>query len=554
MTRHCSPTVAHRQDRRRWAPLLQRQAGAHFLAHLHHPSTDTRADNNLDTHPFFTTRRVDDMDGATLLGLDTASLAVTAAALVPCGLALLARRGERADGGRQDDDARPQREATDDVDSAVEWAEHASHGGAATLSTVLGSASPWARASASGTLAPRDAAAQRKLSPDWGLTEALIAGPHPPLRARPKICDTALDAIGNTPLIRLHNIPAEHSVECEILAKCEYFNAGGSVKDRIGKRMVEDAERSGRIKPGDTLIEPTSGNTGIGLALAGAVKGYEVIITLPQKMSSEKVNMLKGLGATVIRTPTEAPSHSPESHISVAKRIRDEINAKRPGTAHILDQYTNPSNPLAHYDGTAAELLDQCDGKIDMVVLGAGTGGTMTGIARRLKQEIPGIKVIGVDPAGSLLAKGVYNDGSDTQDTERGYLIEGTGYDFIPGVCDRGIVDDWVKTEDGPSLNTARDLIQKEGLLCGGSSGATTWAAMQAVQGKTLLGRTTPLVAGQRCVILLPDSTRNYMTKFLSDDWMIENKLMTATVTAATADPLDADGFLQKQENVASSA
>jgi len=405
-------------------------------------------------------------------------------------------------------------------DAVSEWVEHASHSDAGAPRMQE---SP---AKSRKTLPPRDAATQRSLGSEWSLIEQLIAGPHLPLRARPKICDTALDAIGNTPLIRLHKIPAKHNVSCEILAKCEFFNAGGSVKDRIGKRMVEDAEASGRIKPGDTLIEPTSGNTGIGLALAGAVKGYEVIITLPQKMSSEKVNMLKGLGARVIRTPTEAPSDSPESHISVARRIRDEINAKAPGTAHILDQYTNPSNPLAHYDGTAAELLEQTDGKIDMVVLGTGTGGTMSGIARRLKQALPHVVVVGVDPVGSLLAKGVYNDGSETEDREQSYHVEGTGYDFIPDVCDRGIVDDWVKTEDGPSLVTARDLIRSEGLLCGGSSGATTWAAMQAVQGKTLLGKIQPLQRGQRCVILLPDSTRNYMTKFLSDEWMIANKLM----------------------------
>jgi len=409
---------------------------------------------------------------------------------------------------------------------AVKWTEHASH-----FEFPQAQKSNDAR---SGVLSQTDAIAQRALGTDWSLTEQLIAGPHLPLRPRPKICDTALDAIGDTPLVRLHKVPKKHGVTCEILAKCEYFNAGGSVKDRIGKRMVEDAERSGRIKPGDTLIEPTSGNTGIGLALAGAVKGYNVIITLPQKMSSEKVNMLKGLGAHVIRTPTEAPSDSPDSHISVARRMCDEINAKAPGTAHILDQYTNVSNPLAHFDGTAAEILEQTDGNIDMVVLGTGTGGTMSGIARRLKQVLPQVVVVGVDPVGSLLAKGVYNDGSATEDHEQTYQVEGTGYDFVPSVCDRDVVDDWVKTEDEPSLVTARDLIRSEGLLCGGSSGATAWAAMQAVQGKTLLGKVTPLRSDQRCVILLPDSTRNYMTKFLSDDWMVANKLMPADVTHET--------------------
>jgi len=418
----------------------------------------------------------------------------------------------------------------DDVDeTAAEWVEHAAHSD--TRPQQENNISCNISCNGGRSLSPKHAAAQRALGTEWSLTEQLIAGPHLALYPRPKICDTALDAIGNTPLVRLHKIPVKHGVQCEVLAKCEFFNAGGSVKDRIGKRMVEDAERIGRIKPGDTLIEPTSGNTGIGLALAGAVKGYNVIITLPQKMSSEKVNMLKGLGAQVIRTPTEAASDSPESHISVARHMRDEINAKAPGTAHILDQYTNPSNPLAHFDGTAAELLDQTDGKIDMIVLGTGTGGTMSGIARRLKQALPDVVVVGVDPVGSLLAKGKYNDGSETEDCEQTYHVEGTGYDFVPDVCDRGIVDDWVKTEDQASLVTARDLIRSEGLLCGGSSGATTWAAMQAVQGKTLLGKVKPLSHDQRCVILLPDSTRNYMTKFLSDEWMVTNKLMPESLT-----------------------
>jgi len=177
--------------------------------------------------------------------------------------------------------------------------------------------------------------------------------------------DTILENIGGTPLVRVSKIAAEEGLECELLAKCEFFNAGGSVKDRIGRRMVEDAEKAGRIKPGDTLIEPTSGNTGIGLALAAAVKGYRMIITLPEKMSQEKVDVLKALGAEIIRTPDAAAWDSPESHIGVAKRLNKEIP-----NSHILDQYANTGNPLAHYDGTAAEILDACDGKVDMLVCG----------------------------------------------------------------------------------------------------------------------------------------------------------------------------------------
>jgi len=184
------------------------------------------------------------------------------------------------------------------------------------------------------------------------------------------IYDSILDAIGNTPLVRINKIASD--LDCELLAKCEFFNAGGSVKDRIGKQMVEDAEKSGRIKPGDTLIEPTSGNTGIGIALAAATKGYRCIICLPEKMSKEKVDVLKALGAEIVRTPTEAAFDAPDSHISVAKRLNEEIP-----NSHILDQYRNPSNPLAHYHGTAEEIWNQCDGRIDMLVAGAGTGGTM---------------------------------------------------------------------------------------------------------------------------------------------------------------------------------
>ncbi|CAO3591710.1 unnamed protein product [Absidia cylindrospora] len=325
---------------------------------------------------------------------------------------------------------------------------------------------------------------------------------HIPVTSHPRIFDTILDNVGRTPLVRINKIAKEEGLKCELLAKCEFFNAGGSVKDRIAVRMIEEAEKAGTITPGvSTIIEPTSGNTGIGLALAAAVKGYRVIITLPEKMSQEKVDVLKALGAEIIRTPTEAAWDAPESHISIAKKLRDEIP-----NAVILDQYGNPYNPIAHYDTTAEEILAACDGKLDMLVAGAGTGGTITGLAAKIKEKCPTCKIVGVDPIGSILAQ------PESLNTEGGsYQVEGIGYDFIPDVLQRSLVDQWVKSEDKPSLLMSRRLIREEGLLCGGSSGTSMYAACQAAK---------ELKEGQRCVVILPDSVRNYMTKFLNDDWM----------------------------------
>jgi len=320
-----------------------------------------------------------------------------------------------------------------------------------------------------------------------------------------------------TPMVRINHVGYEDNdspIKCEIVAKCEFFNAGGSVKDRIGKRMIEDAEKSGRIKKGDTLIEPTSGNTGIGLALSAAIKGYKMIITLPEKMSNEKVYTLRALGAKIYRTPTEAAFDSPESHIGLANRLNAEI-----ASSHILDQYSNPSNPLAHYDGTAEEIIKQCNGKVDMVVLTAGTGGTITGVAGKIKEKIPHCIVVGVDPQGSILAQPDSLNGRI-----RSYHVEGIGYDFVPQVLQRGLVDFWVKTDDQESFAYSRRLIREEGLLCGGSSGSCFAGALKAI--RQFHAQTGINTSGKRVVVLLPDSIRNYMTKFLSDDWMIDNNFM----------------------------
>ena len=309
------------------------------------------------------------------------------------------------------------------------------------------------------------------------------------------IHENILTTIGNTPVVRLNRIGNE--LDCELFSKCEFLNPGGSIKDRIGWKMVEDAEQSGRIKPGDTLIEPTSGNTGQGIALAAAIKGYDCIITLPEKMSKEKQIALEALGAKIVRTPSEASFDSPESHIGVAKELQKKIP-----NSHILDQYANPSNPEAHYHGTAQEILDVFGKDLHMVVMGVGTGGTITGVAKRLKEEIPDIVIVGADPVGSILGGGTEVEP---------YLVEGIGYDFFPDVLDNDLVDEYVKTEDEESFIMARRLIKEEGFLCGGSCGSAMVAALKSAK---------HLDKDKKCLVVLPDSIRNYMTKFPNDQWM----------------------------------
>ncbi len=315
------------------------------------------------------------------------------------------------------------------------------------------------------------------------------------------IFNSIVDVVGKTPVVRLNRIGSE--LACELYAKCEFLNPGGSVKDRTAKKMIEDAEKAGLIKPGFTLIEPTSGNTGIGLAMVAAAKGYKVIITMPEKMSREKQVVLEALGAKIYRTRTEAAWNDPDSHISLAKKLSQETP-----NSYILDQYSNQANPMTHYKNTAQEILDDFGQDLAMVVMTVGTGGTITGVAKRLKEEIPGIKIIGVDPYGSILG-----GGTETYP----YLVEGIGYDFIPQVLENKLVDEYVKVTDKDSFLLARRLIREEGLLIGGSSGSATWGALQAAK---------RLKKGQKCLIILPDSIRNYLSKFPDDSWMVKHGLL----------------------------
>ncbi|OAA71793.1 cystathionine beta-synthase [Akanthomyces lecanii RCEF 1005] len=365
----------------------------------------------------------------------------------------------------------------------------------------------------------------------------------PHVGRRPATVLSATELIGNTPLVRLNKVPQSLGIECEVYVKAELFNAGGSVKDRIALRMVEEAEKSGRIKPGDTLIEPTSGNTGIGLALVGAIKGYKTIITMPEKMSAEKVSVLRALGATIIRTPTQAAWDAPESHIGVARRLEKEIP-----NAHILDQYGNVDNPRAHELGTAEEIWEQTGGKVDAIVAGAGTGGTITGLARGLRKHNKDVKVIAADPHGSILA---LPEALNEEHANQPYKVEGIGYDFIPEVLDRPLVDKWYKTDDEESFLLARRLIAEEGLLVGGSSGSAMAAMLKAV-------RDYGFKKGDVVVVVLPDSIRSYLSKFADDDWLAANNLLpvngieVASVTAPNGKTTTSSGDPYEGATIAS--
>jgi cystathionine beta-synthase len=331
-------------------------------------------------------------------------------------------------------------------------------------------------------------------------------------KRNPGIAPSILAAIGRTPLVPLRRVA--EGVSAQILLKLEALNPGGSIKDRVGVAMVEEAERRGWLAPGGTIIEATAGNTGVGLALAAAVKGYRCIFVLPDKMSGEKIRLLKAYGAEIVITPTSVAPDSAESYNGVADRLTREIpGAWRP------NQFANLDNPEVHYRTTGPEIWEQSGGRITAFVAGVGTGGTISGVGRYLKERNPAIKVVGADPEGSILSG----------DSPRPWKVEGIGEDFVPKTLNGQVVDEWVRIGDAESFRTARDMARREGLLLGGSSGTAVAAALQYAR------RLSP---ADVVVVLCPDTGRNYLSKFHDDDWMIENKLLGATPVAQTVGDL----------------
>jgi cystathionine beta-synthase len=328
-----------------------------------------------------------------------------------------------------------------------------------------------------------------------------------------RVYDSILDAVGNTPMVRLSRLG--RGLAPAILAKVEYLNPGGSVKDRIGLAMVERAEAAGDLGPGGTIIEPTSGNTGVGLAIVAALRGYRCVFVMPDKVSPEKIALLRGYGAEVVVTPTAVAPEAPESYYSVANRLTAEIAG-----AFQPNQYANQANPDAHYATTGPEIWEQTGGAVDALVVGVGTGGTITGAGHYLKERKPEVEVIGADPEGSI-----YSHPDDVHP----YLVEGVGEDFYPSTFDRSVVDRMVTVSDSDAFLTTRRLAREEGMLVGGSGGLAVAAALEVARERA---------EGATIVVLVPDSGRGYLSKVFNDDWMREHGFLARSRRGMVGDVL----------------
>src|SRR5712691_10657850 len=341
----------------------------------------------------------------------------------------------------------------------------------------------------------------------------------------PREYPTIVELVGNTPIVRLQKIRPGSGAS--ILAKLEYLNPGGSVKDRIGLAMIEAAEREGKLKPGGTIVEPTSGNTGVGLAIGAAIKGYKCIFVMPDKMSQEKISMLRAYGADVVITPTAVEHDSPESYYSVSSRLAEEI----PG-GFKPDQYSNMANPQAHYELTGPEIWEQTGGEIDAIVISVGTGGTISGVGRYFKEQKPEVLIVGADPEGSIFT-------AKREDDLHPYLVEGIGKDTWPKTMDPDVVDEWIPVSDRDSFLVARQLAREEGLLVGGSGGTTVWAALEVAK---------KLGPGKTILSMLPDSGRSYLSKFYDDNWMLEHGFVERRAPLPTVEQLLAAKSAEEHE------